>query len=386
MGERAEVTRIISLNIREAHLKRRFRLVLSPITTVCAARCQQQCLRDRLVTAATPNHSLLRPEGAYLIIATVSGCLRGDTVKLMSFQLPDDQNCRFGVLLSNRQVLDLSQCELPRRLPASLMDCIRGGEDALARVSDALAAAEHRRAEGNHRHLHDLAGIALLAPIRPGKIMAIGKNYAAHAAEIGETGYTRPGGFIKHVDAVIAHGQTVRKPNWTDKLDYENELAVVIADTCSEVSPEDAYNHVFGYTIMVDMSARDVQYAERKEGNIMIGKNFPTAAPLGPWVVTKDEIPDPHALRLVTRVNGETRQDASTGMQIFKIPQQIAWYSHAGLYAGDIISTGSPSGTGAGYQGSGSWYLMPGDLLECEIENIGVLRNPIGAAPPSGRR
>ncbi len=307
-------------------------------------------------------------------------------MKLLSFRLPGDPISRFGVLMSSRHVLDLSRVEAPGKLPASLMECIRGGADALARVGEALAMAERQLAEDDHRHLLDLTAIMIQPPLRPGKIMAIGKNYAAHAAEIGEAGYTRPAGFIKHVDTLIGHGQTVRKPNWTSMLDYENELAVVMADDCFEVPAEEAYDHVFGYTIMIDMSARDVQYAERKEGNVMIGKNFPTAAPLGPWVVTKDEIADPHALRLITRVNGELRQDGCTAMQIFKIPQQIAWYSHAGLYAGDIISTGSPSGTGAGYQGVGSWYLAPGDVLECEIEDIGLLRNPIGASSASKAR
>ena len=126
---------------------------------------------------------------------------------------------------------------------------------------------------------------------------------------------------------------------------------------------------------MNDLSARDVQMAERKEGNICIGKNFPTAAPLGPWIVTKDEIPDPHALRIVTRVNGQVRQDATTDKMIYHIPTQIAWYSHAGFEPGDIISTGTPSGVGLGYKGPGTWYLQLGDKVECEVEGIGVLVN-----------
>ena len=128
---------------------------------------------------------------------------------------------------------------------------------------------------------------------------------------------------------------------------------------------------------MNDVSARDVQFAERKEGNIMIGKNFPTAAPLGPWVVTRDEIPNPHNLQLTTRINGELRQNANTSTQIFHIPAQLAWYSHAGLYPGDIISTGTPAGVAAGYKGEGSWWLRNGDEIVSEIEKIGVLRNTV---------
>ena len=127
---------------------------------------------------------------------------------------------------------------------------------------------------------------------------------------------------------------------------FGRALAVVMGRDCCEVPAEQAYDYVFGYTIMNDLSCRDVQFAERKEGNICIGKNFPTAAPLGPWIVTKDEIPDPHNLRIVTRVNGEVRQDSNTKNQIYNIPAQIAWYSHAGFEPGDLISTGTPAGTG----------------------------------------
>jgi 2-keto-4-pentenoate hydratase/2-oxohepta-3-ene-1,7-dioic acid hydratase in catechol pathway len=167
----------------------------------------------------------------------------------------------------------------------------------------------------------------------------------------------------------------VTKPRWTDSWDYENELAVVIGRACVDVPPESAYDVVFGYTIMNDLSARDVQMAERKEGNICIGKNFPTAAPLGPWIVTKDEIPDPHALRIVTRINGQVRQDSTTDKMIYHIPAQVAWYSHAGFEPGDVISTGTPSGVGLGYKGPGTWYLQHGDRMECEVEGIGVLIN-----------
>ena len=298
-------------------------------------------------------------------------------MKLLSFRPPRARVDHFGVLLSNGQALDISEAKSGRGLPGSLIDCIRGGADALALVREALAQAEHKLAAGSAEHVVSLDAVTARPPLIPGKIMAIGKNYSDHAAEVGSTAYSRPAGFIKHVDTLIAHGDTIRKPSWTEKLDYENELAVVIADECQDVPPEEVYEHIFGYTIMNDVSARDVQSAERKEGNIMIGKNFPTAAPLGPWVVTKDEIADPHNLRLVTRVNGEMRQNANTRTQIFHIPAQVAWYSHAGLYPGDIISTGTPAGVAAGYKGEGSWWLKNNDIVECEIEKVGVLRNPV---------
>jgi 2-keto-4-pentenoate hydratase/2-oxohepta-3-ene-1,7-dioic acid hydratase in catechol pathway len=298
-------------------------------------------------------------------------------MKLLSFRPPRARVDHLGVLLSNGQALDISEAKSGRGLPDTLIDCIRGGAESLARVRDALAQAEQKLTAGSAEHVVSLDAVTARPPLIPGKIMAIGKNYSDHAAEVGSNAYSRPAGFIKHVDTLIANGDTIRKPSWTDKLDYENELAVVIADECQDVPAEEAFEHIFGYTIMNDVSARDVQYAERKEGNIMIGKNFPTAAPMGPWVVTRDEVPDPHNLRIVTRVNGEMRQNANTGTQIFHIPAQIAWYSHAGLYPGDVISTGTPAGVAAGYKGEGSWYLRNNDMVECEIEKIGVLRNPV---------
>jgi 2-keto-4-pentenoate hydratase/2-oxohepta-3-ene-1,7-dioic acid hydratase in catechol pathway len=135
---------------------------------------------------------------------------------------------------------------------------------------------------------------------------------------------------------------------------------------------------------MNDVSARDIQREERRIGNITIGKNFPTAAPLGPWIVTRDEIPEPHNLQIITRVNGAIRQHASTRLQIHPIPQQLAWYSLAGFEPGDIVSTGTPAGVAAGHHGPDSWYLRPGDVVECEITRIGTLTNPVRRARRSG--
>lgn len=295
-------------------------------------------------------------------------------MKLLTFHTASDSTSRFGALLSGNRVLDLSA--IGRDLPRSLLECIEQGESGLAAVRNAVAAAEATLArDGRAANVTALDAITLEVPLRPGKIMAVGRNYADHVAEGAGAAYTRVAGFIKLTNGLVAHGTTVVKPAWTEQWDYENELAVVIGRHCVDVAPEQAYDVVFGYTILNDLSARDVQMAERKEGNICIGKNFPTAAPMGPWIVTKDEIPDPHALRIVTRVNGELRQNASTDQMIYRIPAQIAWYSHAGFEPGDVISTGTPSGVGLGYKGPGSWYLQHGDRIECEVEKIGVLSN-----------
>jgi 2-keto-4-pentenoate hydratase/2-oxohepta-3-ene-1,7-dioic acid hydratase in catechol pathway len=293
-------------------------------------------------------------------------------MKLLTFHTAADARSRFGVLLADERVLDVTAFD--PALPESLLRCIERGERATADLREAVAEAERR--PGRHAGaIVPLASAVLEAPYRPGKIMAVGRNYADHVAEGAGAAYTRVAGFVKLPSTIAAPNADVVKPRWTESFDYENELAVVIGRACSDVAPASAYDFVFGYTILNDLSARDVQMAERKEGNICIGKNFPTAAPFGPWVVTRDEIPDPHDLRIVTRVNGEVRQNASTSQMIFHIPTQIAWYSHAGFEPGDVIATGTPSGVGLGHKGPGSWYLRHGDRIECEIERIGVLVN-----------
>jgi acylpyruvate hydrolase len=298
-------------------------------------------------------------------------------MKLLTFRPVRARSGHLGVLLADNQVLDISA--LPgRKMPGTLLECIQDGDAGLAAVKTAVTEVESALLRGEQPPaVFKLADVTLESPLKPGKIMAVGKNYSDHASEIAEEAYSRVAGFVKLTSCVVPHGATVRKPAWTETFDYENELAIVIGRDCCDVAAEDAYDCIFGYTIMNDLSCRDVQFAERKEGNICIGKNFPTAAPLGPWVVTKDEIPDPHNLRVVTRVNGEVRQNSNTHNQIYKIPAQIAWYSRAGFEAGDVISSGSPAGTGVGYKGPGTWYLQNGDQIECEIERIGVLANTV---------
>ena len=298
-------------------------------------------------------------------------------MKLLTFRPARARTGHFGVLLAGNRVLDITALS-GRKLPGTLLECIQEGDSALAEVRTVVAAAEAALKRGESPpNLFALDAITLEAPLKPGKIMAVGKNYADHAAEASSPAYSRVAGFVKLSSCVVPHGATVRRPTWTDSFDYENELAIVIGRECCEVPAEQAYDCVFGYTIMNDLSCRDVQFAERKEGNICIGKNFPGAAPLGPWIVTRDEIPDPHNLRIVTRVNGEIRQDSSTRNQIYNIPAQIAWYSHAGFEAGDLISSGTPAGTGLGYTGPGTLYLQNGDQVECEIEGIGILANSV---------
>lgn len=224
----------------------------------------------------------------------------------------------------------------------------------------------------NHRI--NFADVILQSPIpRPGKFLGIGLNYADH---IGETGLEKPEYptfFTKQSTCVIANGEAIHCPKVSDKVDYEGELAFVIGKRCRNVSVEQAHEVIAGYTICNDVTVRDWQF---RTPTWTIGKSFDTHGPLGPWIVTKDEIADPHNLSLKTWVDDELRQNANTGEMIFNCYEQIAYLSQAmTLEPGDVISTGTPSGVGVKMKPRG--YLKPGQIVRIEIEGIGQLQNPV---------
>ena len=218
--------------------------------------------------------------------------------------------------------------------------------------------------------------LKLLAPVpTPPRIFGIGVNYAEHAAESGTQTQKVPTVFIVLSSAVVGPEDNVILPRASEKVDYEAELAVVIGKAGYQVPASEAMDHVFGYTIMNDVSARDVQRATTQWS---LGKSFPTFAPMGPWVVSKDEVPDPHALRISLTIGGETLQDSSTKMMIFRIPALVEYISGiVPLQVGDVISTGTPAGVGMGR--TPQRWLRPGEEMVIEIEGIGELRNKVVA-------
>jgi 2-keto-4-pentenoate hydratase/2-oxohepta-3-ene-1,7-dioic acid hydratase in catechol pathway len=232
-----------------------------------------------------------------------------------------------------------------------------------------------------------LADVRLLAPIVPKRnVFCVGWNYAEHFAEGTEFRPAsapqeipeHPAFFSKNPFAIVGPDAPVRHPApISDQLDYEVELAVVIGRQGRDVPERDALDLVFGYTIANDVSVRDVQRTWHG-GQWFKGKNFDTHLPLGPWIVTTDEIPDPQALRITTRVNGVTKQDSNTKHMVFPVARIVAELS-AGLTLrpGDVIITGTPEGVGMGRKPP-EW-LRPGDVMELEVEHIGVLRNVIGS-------
>jgi 2-keto-4-pentenoate hydratase/2-oxohepta-3-ene-1,7-dioic acid hydratase in catechol pathway len=220
----------------------------------------------------------------------------------------------------------------------------------------------------------------LAAPLRPGKLVAIGLNYLDHIRESNLERPTRPLVFAKFPSSVIGPGAAIElDETLTTRVDWEVELAVVVGRLMRRVAERDALEHVFGYTVANDVSARDVQFSESQW---VRGKSFDTFCPLGPVVVTADEVSDPQALRLRTRVNGRVMQDSSTSEMVFGVAELLAFCSRSfTLEPGDVVLTGTPWGCGEFMDPPRS--LAPGDVLESEIEGIGVLSNPVVAVPPA---
>jgi acylpyruvate hydrolase len=256
------------------------------------------------------------------------------------------------------------------------LDVYRRGSEwmnsVMAKIEDHMFVGE-LRATGA---LIPLAGVELNPPVTaPGKILAIGLNYAAHAAEGNAKEQEFPLVFTKNVTSLVGMKGEITLPRISDMIDYEAELAVIIGKHAKSVSADEAMDYVAGYTIMNDVTARDLQRRERQWSR---AKGLDTFAPCGPWLVTTDEITDPHSLEIELTVNGETRQHANSGDLIFKIPQLIEFISQdLTLEPGDIISTGTPSGVGA-YMNP-PVFLKDGDMVEISISGIGVLSNRVVA-------
>jgi 2-keto-4-pentenoate hydratase/2-oxohepta-3-ene-1,7-dioic acid hydratase in catechol pathway len=184
--------------------------------------------------------------------------------------------------------------------------------------------------------------------------------------------------FFQNVDAIIGPDEPVIYPeHLTQELDYELELAVVLKKAGKHFTPVEAAEYIGGYTIFNDITARDIQRREMRSGVFSFCKGIDTFCPLGPWIVTADEIPDAHNLAMELRVNGESRQRSHSSKMSVKIPEILSHYSPMGYCAGDVVSTGTVSGVAAFSGDPKAWYLKPGDVMECEIEKIGVLRNPV---------
>src|SRR6266545_347355 len=229
---------------------------------------------------------------------------------------------------------------------------------------------------------HAVGEVKLRAPIVPKKFFHTAGNFREHEEESKQVGWTHKIApwivFVQNVDALVGQDDPIVYPeHLTEELDYELELAVVIGKAGKHFGPEEAAAYVAGYVIFNDITARDIQRREMESGVFSFCKAIDTFCPLGPWIVTPDEIADPHDLAMELRVNGEVRQRSHSGRMSVTIPEIIAHYSPLGYSAGDVLSTGTVSGVAGFSEDATSLYLKPGDVMEAEVERIGILRNPV---------
>jgi len=300
-------------------------------------------------------------------------------MKFVTFRKEAAGEARLG-LVRDGLVMDIALLgeAAGQQFPSTMLDLIDMGPGTLAAIRRALAEIAEAEPAGISVYEDN---VRLLAPIpRPRKnIFGIGLNYTEHVAESARALDTsselpqQPVVFSKPPTAVIAHGEPIQhNASMTQQLDWEVELGVIIGKRATRISVEDAMGHVFGYTIINDVSARD----NRRAGQWIFSKGQDSFCPMGPAIVTADEVEDPHALELWLTKNGEEKQRSNTKYMLFNIPELIADLSTGmTLEPGDIIATGTPAGVGAGRDPQ-EW-MWPGDVIECGVEGIGVLRNPV---------
>ena len=287
-----------------------------------------------------------------------------------------EYNGRLVDLQAAAAALSLSQgpADPTQSFPSDMLTLLRAGESGLNAARQALRFASEA---GSAQIMLDFSEVRLLAPIpRPGKILCSGINYLSHKEENPNAVLPEsPFFFSKLPSVVIGTGSPIVHPKASEQVDYEVELAVVIGKVLHRTQPDQVMQGVAGYTILHDVSARDVQF---KDNQITLGKNFDTFAPMGPCIVTADELPDPGNLRLRTTLNGQVMQDGSTRDWLFPLPKLLSALSQVmTLEPGDVVTTGTPAGVGVFRKPP--VFLKPGDQIVLEIEKIGRLENVVVA-------
>ncbi len=322
-------------------------------------------------------------------------------MRLVTFQNAAKQS-RIGAVHNNKTIVDLHVASAlylrdvqsenafyrlaDALVPPDMRALFRGGDTSLSAARKAFdhVVSLNRDAVGpsGEQVSFDIAAVQLRAPIIPKKFFHTAGNFREHHEEATKAGFSHPVMpwivFFQNVDAIIGPDEPVIYPeHLTQELDYELELAVVLKKGGKHFTAEQARDYIGGYVIFNDVTARDIQRREMKSGVFSFCKAIDSFCPLGPWIVTADEISDPHNLAMELRVNGESRQRSHSSKMSVKIPEILSHYSAMGYSAGDVVSTGTVSGVAAFSGDPKAWYLKPGDVMECEIEKIGVLRNPV---------
>jgi 2-keto-4-pentenoate hydratase/2-oxohepta-3-ene-1,7-dioic acid hydratase in catechol pathway len=322
-------------------------------------------------------------------------------MRLVTFETPA-RHSRIGAMTTDGRIVDLhSACALYLRdvenetafyrlaealVPSEMRALFEGGDTSLEAAHKALdyVLGQDPGVPGPHGEtiIYDAGEVTLKAPIIPKKFFHTAGNFREHHEEATKAGFSHPIMpwivFFQNVDAIIGHDEPVIYPkHLTQELDYELELAVVLKQGGKHFTPEEAKDYIGGYVIFNDITARDIQRREMESGVFSFCKGIDTFCPLGPWIVTADEISDPHHLAMELRVNGEPRQRSHSGKMSVKIPEILSHYSPMGYSAGDVVSTGTVSGVAAFSGDPKAWYLKVGDVMECEIEKLGILRNRV---------
>ena len=307
-------------------------------------------------------------------------------MKLCQFKSANSDQQRLGLLIGDDVVCDVA--ELARTIksaggsPAdwllqvnSTLGVIQRGPSGAKEIASLLDGSQSRSGSGEIVG-YSLDAIEFLPAVNPTKILAIGRNYADHAAEGGADLPKAPLLFNKLPNTLNAHNAPIVLPSISEQVDYEAELAVVIGQTAKRVSEAAALDHIFGYSLIDDVSARDLQYGD---GQWTRGKSLDTFAPLGPFITTRDEIEDVQSLKIEGVLNGQVMQSSNTSKMIFKVAYLVSYLSQGiTLEPGDVIATGTPDGVGIFRKPP--VLLKDGDVFEVKIEKLGTLRNPVVAA------
>jgi 2-keto-4-pentenoate hydratase/2-oxohepta-3-ene-1,7-dioic acid hydratase in catechol pathway len=329
-------------------------------------------------------------------------CCHGESssMRLVTF-ISSAAPARVGAVVPGELVVDLNlACALYLRdakhevefhrlaeqcVPDDMRAFFEGGSrsmDAAREALDHVLRSGATQGLDGEKLVYDLKEAKLRAPIQPRKFFHTAGNFREHHEEAQKAGFSHPVlpwiVFFQNVDAIIGPDEPIVYPSHlTQELDYELELAVVLKKSGKHFTAGEAADYIGGYVIFNDITARDIQRQEMKSGVFSFCKGIDTFCPLGPWIVTPDEIPDPQNLAMELRVNGQNRQKSHTKKMSVTIPEILAHYSPMGYSAGDVVSTGTVSGVAAFSDDPKAWFLKPGDVVECEIEKIGVLRNPV---------
>ena len=330
-------------------------------------------------------------------------------MKLATYEQKGESTPRIGAAVDldgTRYLIDLTSAQVKLsiaalRLPAEMRLLLELGEPGLEVARAVIAKAAAVLANASALAEWQGEGIVtpqdrtrLLAPVpRPGKLIMVGSNYQSHVGEAGAAAKNLPAArsekhdwpvaFSKFPSVVVGPDEPIPYPQHTRQLDYEAELCVVIGKRCRDVAEADVDTVIAGYTITNDISLRDIQFAEMRRGLILLGKNSDASAPIGPYIVTRDEIPDPQVLRIRCWVNGALRQDDTTAHMTISVRKLVSYFSRVTLEPGDIIATGTPAGVGIFQNSPEAALLKVGDRIDIEIDRIGRLSNTIIAEVPN---